>query len=94
MFIYSYEADHLKKNKKKLTRSFDFTFRYIYDVLSLNNSRFGDFIDHIYPIELEIKDNTDTAMSTSYIDLHLDLTVRTGKERNFTIKEKISIFSL
>jgi hypothetical protein len=28
--------------------------RYIDDDLSLNNSRFGDFIDRIYPIELEI----------------------------------------
>ena len=36
-----------------LARSFNFTFRYIDDVLSLNNSRFGDFVDRIYPIELE-----------------------------------------
>jgi hypothetical protein len=38
-----------------LARSFNFTFRYTDDVLSLNNSRFGDFVDRIYPIELEIK---------------------------------------
>jgi hypothetical protein len=47
MFLYSYEANFiqglLKKNEKKLARSFNFTFRYIDDVLSLNNSRFGDF---------------------------------------------------
>jgi hypothetical protein len=29
-------------------------------VLSLNNSRFGEFVDRIYPIEVEIKDTTDT----------------------------------
>ena len=56
---YSYEADFiqglLKKNEKKLARSFHFMFHYINDVHSLNNSRFGDFIDRIYPIELEIK---------------------------------------
>jgi len=40
----------------------DFTFRYIYDVLSLNISKFDDFVDNIYPIELEIKDTTDTAI--------------------------------
>jgi hypothetical protein len=45
----------LKKNEKKLARSFNFTL-YIDDVLSLNNSRFGDFVDHIYLIELQIKD--------------------------------------
>jgi hypothetical protein len=53
------------KNEKKLARSFNFTFRYIDDVLSLNNSRFDDFVDRIYPIELEIKDTTDTDRSAS-----------------------------
>ena len=56
LFIYLYEADFmqgiLKKNKKKLARSFNFTFRYIDDVLSLNNSRFGDFVDRI-PLSLK-----------------------------------------
>ena len=77
MFLNSHEADFidelLKKNEKKLARSFNFTFRYIDDVLSLNNSRFGDFVDRIYPIELEIKDTTDTDTSASYLDLHLEI---------------------
>jgi hypothetical protein len=77
LFLYSYEVDFiqglLKKKEKKLPRSFNFTFRYIYDVLSLNNSRFGDFVDRIYPIELEIKDTTYTNRSASYLDLHLKI---------------------
>ena len=77
LFLYSYEEDfiqrRLKKNEKKLARSFNYTFRYIDAVLSLNNSRFGDFIDRIYPIELEIKDTTDKDRSASYLDLHLEI---------------------
>ena len=77
VFLYSHEADIiqglLKKNQKKLTRSFNFTFRYIDDVLPLNNSRFGDFVDRIYPTELEIKDTTYTDRSASYLDLHLEI---------------------
>lgn len=52
-FLYSHEADFIqglvKKNEKKIARSFNFTFRYIDDVLSLNNSRLGDFfyISHL-----------------------------------------------
>ena len=42
-------------------------------MLSLNNSRFGDFVDLIYPIEFEIKDTTDTDRSASYLDLHLEI---------------------
>jgi hypothetical protein len=57
----------ISKYEKKLARCFRFTFRFIDDVLSLNNSRFGDFVDLIYPIELEIKDT-----SASYLDLHLE----------------------
>jgi hypothetical protein len=77
LFLYSYEADFiqglLKKNEKKLARSFNFMFRYIDGVLSLNNSRFGDFVDRINPIEFEIKDTTDTDRSASYLDLHLEI---------------------
>ena len=51
----TYEANFiqrpLNKNEKKL--AFNFTFHYIDDILSLNNSRFGDFVDRIYPIELD-----------------------------------------
>ena len=32
--------------------SFNLTFRYIDDVLSLNNPKFNDYIDGIYPKEL------------------------------------------
>ena len=46
---------------------------YIDDVFLLNNSRFGDFVDPIYPIEFEIKDTTDTDRSGSYLDLHLEI---------------------
>jgi hypothetical protein len=42
-------------------------------VLSLNNSRFGDFVDRIHPIQLEIKDTIDTDRYASYIDLHLEI---------------------
>lgn len=48
-FLYSHEADFIqglvKKNEKKIARSFNVTFRYIDDVLSLNNFRLGDFFD-------------------------------------------------
>ena len=49
LFLYSYAADFiqelLKKNEKNLSLSFNFTFCYTDDVLSLNNYRFGDFVD-------------------------------------------------
>ena len=77
LLLYSCEAHFiqglLKKNEKKLAWSFNFTFRYIDDVISLNNFRFGDFVDRIYPIELELKYITNTDRSASYLDLHLEI---------------------
>jgi hypothetical protein len=64
LFLYSYETLsciglHMI-NGKKLALSFNFTFRYIDDALSLHNSKFCDYFDHIYPIELEMKYTIDT----------------------------------
>ena len=54
-----YEQSILYMYIRKL-ESFNFPFRYIDDVLLLNNSRVRDFVHRIYPIELKIKDTTDT----------------------------------
>ena len=61
-----------QEKRKEASRSFNFIFRYIDDVLSLNNSRFGDFVDCISPNELETKDTTNTNRSALYLDLHLE----------------------
>jgi len=41
-------------------------------VLSLNNGNFSDFLHQIYPVELVIKDTTDSPNSASYLDLYLE----------------------
>ena len=99
LFLYSYEADFmqglLKKNEKKLARSSNFTFRYIDYVLSLNNTRFGDFVDRISLIEqLEIKDTTDTNRSASYHDLHLYIDTERRLRTKHYEKRDVSIFPL
>ena len=79
LFLFSYESEFLQtlvKNKKiKEARLFNFTFRYIDDVLSINNPNFSDWIPLIYPPELEIKETTDTASSASFLDLYLEFDI-------------------
>ena len=59
LFLYSYESEFLQKlvkhNKIHEARAFNFTYRYIDDVLSINNSRFVRFLPLIYPPELKLK---------------------------------------
>ena len=69
LFLYGYEAEFLqgllKAGMKNLAQKFKFTYRYIGDVLSLNNLKISEFIDLIYPCELEIKYTTDSNTSAS-----------------------------
>ena len=78
LFLHSYEAEFIQnllkdKKKKHLAKSFNFTFRYIDDVLSLNNPHFSENLHLIYPSELEIKDTTESRRSASYLDLLLEI---------------------
>ena len=76
LFVYSYESEFLQKlvKDKKIheATAFNFTYRYINDILSINNSRFAEFLPLIYPPELEVKETTDTALSASFLDLYLE----------------------
>ena len=76
LFLYSYESEFLQKlvKDKKIheARAFNFTHRYIDDVLSINISRFAEFLPLIYLPELEVKETTDTTSSASFVDLHLE----------------------
>jgi len=76
LFLHSYEAEfvqvRLRKGENKLAQSCNYTFRYIDDVLSLNNKNFSNFLHLIYPVDLVVKDTTDSPKSASYLDLYLE----------------------
>ena len=75
LFLYYYEAEFIqtliKSGKRHLAKTFCFTYKYIEDVLSIINPKFGNYINIIYPVELEIKDTTDVDHHASYLDLLL-----------------------
>jgi hypothetical protein len=62
----------LKNNDRKWAQTINSTFHYIDDVLSLKRSCFDDYLDLIYPNELEVKDTTDTLKYVSYLGLHIE----------------------
>ena len=86
IFLYSYEAEFiqilLSTGRKQLAFRFNFTYRYIDDVLSINNPEFENYLGQMYPVELEIKDTTESYTSASYLDLLLSI----GRDGyNFTL---------
>ena len=74
----------LRKHENKLVRSFYFTLRYTGDVLSLY--KLCDFVDHIYPIDLEIKDTQIQLGLLHTMTYTLKNTVNAGQERNYEIR--------
>ena len=72
----------LSNKDKKIGHTFNSRFRYIDDVMSLNNSRFCEHLHLIYPNELEVKDTTDTQRYASYLDIHLDIDNRRRLKTN------------
>jgi hypothetical protein len=68
LLLYSYEAEFIQKilhENKPLAVAFNSTFRYIDDVLAINNDQFHSYVDSIYPSELEIKYTTESSTSAS-----------------------------
>jgi hypothetical protein len=67
--LCSYEAEFIQKllheKYKSLAVAFNSTFRYIDNVLSINNNHFHSYVDSIYPNELEIKDTTECSTFAS-----------------------------
>ena len=59
--------------KEKIASQFNFTYRYIDDVLSINNQDFENYLGQMYPAELKIKDTTESNTSASYLDLLLSI---------------------
>ena len=77
IFLYLYEADFIQSKlfagKKHLLSRFNLTYRYIHDVLSINNPVFENHLDQMYPAEVEIKDTTESTSSASCLDLLLSI---------------------
>ena len=95
LFLYSYEFEFLQKlvKDKKIheARAFNFTYRYIDDVLCINNSRFAEFLPLIYPPELEVNETTDTASSASFRTYTSNLTTVVKSVLKFMINGTTSI---
>ena len=77
IFLNSYEAESIQSllsaGKKRLASQFNFTYRYIDDVLSIYIPDFEDYLGQMYPPELEIKDTTESNTFASYLDMLLSI---------------------
>ena len=78
LFLFYYEWQWIKKAKKDnivLARTFHNTFRYIDDLITINNNYFENNIRNIYPAELELKHEGDYGDNNhaNFLDLKIDI---------------------
>ena len=73
-----------------VARKFNKTFRYIDDLLTLNNPRFLNSRRQIYPHELELKKTTESPTCCSYLDL--DITI-SGLKFTTDLYDKTEVFN-
>ena len=54
IFLYLYESKFIQSllstDRKQFAPRFNFTYRYIDDVLSINNLKFEDYLGQMYPV--------------------------------------------
>ncbi len=81
LFLHTYEYDFLERLTKKkqlhIAKKFNLTFRYIDDLVSINNEVFEDYISEIYQTKtsnLELKKTTESDNEASYLDLMMSIT--------------------
>ena len=74
LFLMSYEyrfMESLEKDKPFHARLYGFTFRYIDDLISINNPVFERYLQDIYPAELSVTKETESDQQASYLDLYI-----------------------
>ena len=67
-----------KKKKKHFARQFNFTYRYVDSVLSLNKSKFSKYLELILPREFERKETSKTD-DNLFLKLDFYLSIDNGK---------------
>ena len=75
LYLYYYEYKFMNKlitsKHLNLARLFNQTYRYIDDLISINNASFEKHVKDIYPPCLELKNTTESLTGTSYLDLYI-----------------------
>ncbi len=79
LFLHTYEFDFLnnliKRKKFSLAKKFSLIFRYIDDLICINNEDFEKYISKIYTTDhLELKETTEGDREASYLDLMVSIT--------------------
>ena len=85
LFLFCFERDFMLSlsddNQSEVIEAFNFTSRYLEDLLNIDNNLFNSMDNHIYPSELQLNKASVSDTEASFLDLHLPISdgfVNTG----------------
>ena len=78
LFLFCYERDFMLSlsdyNQTGITESFNPTFRYLDDLLNIDNPYFEQMVGQIYPTELQLNKANSSDTEAPFLDLNLSIT--------------------
>ena len=77
LFSFCYERDFMLSlsgdTQSDVIEAFNFTSRYLGDLLNIDNNFFDSMVNHIYPSELQSNKANVSDTEASFLDLHLSI---------------------
>ena len=77
LFLFCYERDFKKKlssdNQTDVIKAFNFSSRYLDDLLNIDHPYFEGMVNQIYPPELQLNKANTSDTEAPFLDLHLSI---------------------
>ena len=77
LFLFCYERNFMKdlssNNQADVIKAFNLTFRYLEDLLNIDNPYFEGMVNQIYPSELQLYKANISDTEAPFLDLHLSI---------------------
>ena len=86
LFLYCYERDFmdsLNHDNQAVIEAFNSTFRYLDDLLNIDNPYFEGMVKQIYPPELQLNKANNTDTEAPFLDLHLSIANEFVSSKNY-----------
>ena len=77
LFLFCYEKDFMlslsEDNQSDDIEAFNSTYRYLNDLLNIDNNIFDSMVNRIYPSDLQLNKTNMSDTEASFLDLHLSI---------------------
>ena len=77
LFLFCYERDFIMSlsdnNQSDIIEAFNSTYRYLDDLLNIDNPYFEQMVGQIYPTELQLNTAYSSDTEAQYLDLNLSI---------------------